>query len=198
MATIGMDAFCGSGRARICRAASMPSMRGICKSIKIKSYVPAGALLTFSTATAPSSAVSTVASHISKSVTAISRLTALSSVSRMRNPAKLSPPVAALWRSFRMVCAKICSSSTTSTRWSDCNGNSTLTINSAPLPSSVMTRMPPPIISTNLLAMDSPSPAPETPLCVVFRSRSNGSKARAANSALMPIPVSLTLISYAP
>ena len=46
--------------------------------------------------------------------------------------------------------------------------------------------------------MERPNPAPATPPKVVLRSRSNGSNARPTKSALMPIPVSLTRISYAP
>jgi hypothetical protein len=41
------------------------------------------------------------------------------------------------------------------------------------------------------LVMAMPRPVPWMPLVVEFRSRSKGSKIRATNSSLMPMPVSL-------
>ena len=70
--------------------------------------------------------------------------------------------------------------------------------NSVPLPFSVITVIVPPIMSMMFLAMDIPRPVPCILLTVEVRSRSKGLNIFSANSWLMPIPVSLTLISYRP
>ena len=55
--------------------------------------------------------------------------------------------------------------------------------------------MQPSMLSTMAFVMAMPRPVPWMPLTVDVRSRSKGSKIRAANSSLMPMPVSATVSS---
>ena len=61
-----------------------------------------------------------------------------------------------------------------------------------PFPVSLSTVISPPIISTILLVMGMPSPAPWIPLLVAVDSRSKGSKICFTNSFDIPIPLSWT------
>ena len=81
---------------------------------------------------------------------------------------------------------------------SDWMRSGTQTINSVPFPCSVWISMVPPIMSTMFLVMAIPRPVPCVLLTVEVRSRSNGSKIFLTNSGLMPMPLSLTRISYCP
>ena len=65
-------------------------------------------------------------------------------------------------------------------------------INVVPSPGAVSTSIVPPIMSTMFFVIDMPSPVPCIPLTVEVRSRVNISKTVAANSFVMPIPLSFT------
>ena len=94
-AIIGMDAAWGWMLSRILRAASSPPRTGICKSMRITSYVSSGASRKRVHPSSPFRAVSTAAPMSPESIsTAISRLTALSSTTSKRTPfnSPASPP----------------------------------------------------------------------------------------------------------
>ena len=114
---------------------------------------------------------------------AISRLISLSSTSRRRIPVK---SMASSWAV----------SSSSSTVFSFCSSSVKPTMNSVPRPGAVETSMVPPMRSTMLLVMAMPRPVPWMPLTVLLRSRSKASNTRAANSGVIPMPLSFTRISY--
>ena len=92
---MGMAAACGWLLLRILRAASSPPRTGICKSMRITSYVCSGASRKRLHPSSPSLAVSTSAPISPESIsTAISRLTALSSTTSRCMPfnTPASPP----------------------------------------------------------------------------------------------------------
>ena len=81
----------GSSSARIWRVASYPFITGICTSISTRSYLPGVEFLTFSTASAPFSAVSTRNPYSFRISTAISLFSSLSSTSSIHLPLKSEP-----------------------------------------------------------------------------------------------------------
>ena len=80
----------------------------------------------------------------------------------------------------------------------DCMRNGRRTMNSVPFPCFVWIWIVPPIISTIFFVIAIPRTVPWILLTVDVRSRSNESNILFKNSSLMPIPLSLTRISYSP
>ncbi len=161
-------------------AAKWPSITGIWISIRISVYSPGFDCITFSTAIRPFSAISTSKPASSSSSCSISRFSSLSSTSKILGCLDRLPGS----HKARPVCGSACS----------CMRRLRLTVKRLPWPTVLCTCMVPPIKSTMLFVMVRPRPMPCTLLKVVFFCRSNGSKMWFKNSALIPMPLSSTII----
>ena len=167
-----------SPRLRISRAASPPVISGRRQSMKqTRNSSPSSMdCRARSTASLPESV------HSARIPVLMSILVTLSQVSKSSSATSAFHPASSAIRSSRR-----------SSVWSR---SATRMMNSAPLSGSVRISMVPPIISTIFLVIAIPSPVPCILLTVEVLSRSKGSKILCANSGLIPIPLSLTRISY--
>ena len=177
MARMGTLWASGRSSARMARAASRPSMTGIMMSSSTTSKCPGLLTANAPTASCPLTTLSTWAPFCSSMNSAISRLRSLSSARSACAPAM--PAGSA---------GSPASPASSRAPWSTSSGSSTVTV--VPFCGSLWMSMLPPMRSTSIFVMESPSPVPAYEDRAPSFSWANGSRACERNSSLMPAPSS--------